>query len=91
MALMESVAQDLYHEPAWADRILEPPEMLGIDEIAHSGVLIRILIKTQPLQQWPVGREYRRRLKQALDASGIAVGVPRLDLVGPALPRTPAP
>ncbi len=91
MALMESVAQDLYHEPAWADRILEPPEMLGIDEIAHSGVLIRILIKTQPLQQWPVGREYRRRLKQALDASGIAVGVPRLDLVGPVLPRTPAP
>ena len=91
MALMESVAQDLYHDPAWADRILEPPEMLGIDEIAHSGVLVRILIKTQPLQQWPVGREYRRRLKQALDASGIAVGVPRLDLVGPALPRTPAP
>ncbi|MDM7952567.1 MAG: mechanosensitive ion channel family protein [Cyanobium sp. CZS 25K] len=91
MALMESVAQDLYHDPAWTDRILEPPEMLGIDEIAHSGVLVRILIKTQPLQQWPVGREYRRRLKQALDASGIAVGVPRLDLVGPVLPSTPAP
>ena len=85
------MAQDLYHEPAWADRILEPPEMLGIDEIAHSGVLVRILIKTQPLLQWPVGREYRRRLKQALDASGIAVGVPRLDLVGPVLPSTPAP
>ncbi|WP_172820773.1 mechanosensitive ion channel family protein [Cyanobium sp. NIES-981] len=91
MALMESVAQDLFRDPAWAERILEPPEMLGIDEIAHTGVLIRILIKTQPLQQWPVGREYRRRLKQALDAAGIDVGVPRLDLIGPALPRPPAP
>ncbi len=57
--------------------ILEAPEILGIDKISHSGILIRLLIKTQPLQQWPVGRELRRRLKKAFDEQGIEIGIPQ--------------
>jgi small conductance mechanosensitive channel len=80
IAIMDAVAQNLHDDHAWRDSILEAPEILGIDEISHHGMLIRMLIRTRPLQQWAVAREYRRRLKQALDAAGISVGVPRLEL-----------
>ena len=80
MEIMNDVAIDLFHDPAWREMILEAPEILGIDEITHHGVLIRMLIRTRPLQQWAVAREYRRRLKIAFDTAGISVGVPRLEL-----------
>ncbi|MGK7932893.1 MAG: mechanosensitive ion channel family protein, partial [Microcystaceae cyanobacterium] len=57
--------------------ILEAPEILGIDEISHTGILIRLIIKTQPLEQWSVAREFRLRLKEAFDEQGIEVGIPR--------------
>ncbi|MGF1492238.1 MAG: mechanosensitive ion channel family protein [Microcoleaceae cyanobacterium] len=77
MEIMEAVAREIYCDPQWQDRILEPPEMLGVDQIAHTGILIRLLMKTQPLQQWPVAREFRRRLKKAFDKQGIVVGIPQ--------------
>ena len=39
--------------------------------------LSKHIIKTQPLQQWSVAREFRRRLKKALDEQGIEVGIPQ--------------
>ena len=77
MTVMEDVAQLLYRDPQWREAILDAPEMLGVENIAHTGILIRLLIKTQPLQQWPVAREYRRRLKKAFDEKGIEVGIPQ--------------
>lgn len=81
MNVISNVANELFADPDWSDRILEAPELLGVDEIDHQGVLIRILIKTKPFEQWPVGREFRRRLKMALDHTGISVGAPRLELL----------
>ncbi len=77
MEIMETVAQQLYDDPQWQEQILESPEILGIDNIAHTGILIRLLIKTQPLKQWSVAREFRRRLKKAFDEKGIEVGIPQ--------------
>ena len=80
LQIMADVANDLYQDPDWNKRILKVPEILGIDNISHTGITIRMIIKTLPLEQWAAGREYRRRLKMALDAAGIEVGVPRLEL-----------
>ncbi len=77
LEVIEATAQQLYQDPQWQEMILEAPEILGIDKISHSGILIRLLIKTQPLQQWPVGRELRRRLKKAFDEQGIEIGIPQ--------------
>ncbi|MDJ0575609.1 MAG: mechanosensitive ion channel family protein [Xenococcaceae cyanobacterium MO_234.B1] len=77
LEVIEAVAQQLYRDPQWQEQILEAPEILGIDNISHTGILIRLIIKTQPLQQWPVGREFRRRLKKAFDEQGIEVGIPQ--------------
>jgi small-conductance mechanosensitive channel len=57
--------------------ILEPPLLLGVDELNHAGATIRIWIKTQPMKQWDVAREYRRRLKIAFEKAHIPVGVPQ--------------
>lgn len=74
--LIEKTGQEMSHDRDWRYQILQPPEVLGVDEFTSTGVTIRVWIKTQPSQQWKVGREFRLRLKMALDAQGIAMGVP---------------
>lgn len=75
--ILRKLAQEIYQEHIWREKIIEPPEVLGIDDLQHSGMLIRIWIKTQPLQQWAVGREFRRRLKLVLEQENIAIGIPQ--------------
>ena len=80
IAIVQQVAEQMYAEPEWQKLIIEPPELLGIEQLTHSGLLIRLWIKTQPLQQWKVGRAFRRRLKRAFDREGIAIGIPQQSL-----------
>lgn len=77
MAVINQVARGLAQDPEWQPLILEPPEILGIDDLAYTGVLIRLIIKTQPLQQWAVARQFRYRLKLAFDQAGIDIGIPK--------------
>jgi small conductance mechanosensitive channel len=80
MQVMEQVVEQMRSEPLWCDRIIEPAEILGVDRLAHTGVLIRVWIKTRPLQQWNVSREFRRRLKRAFEEHGVPIGVPQQSL-----------
>jgi len=75
------VGLEMSRERFWRHKILETPEVLGVDELQHSGIMIRVWIKTQPLQQWSVAREYRRRLKLALDEEVISVGIPQQSIL----------
>ncbi|MBL1208896.1 MAG: mechanosensitive ion channel family protein [Geminocystis sp. GBBB08] len=77
MNILKSVGDQMYKEPEWQEKMFDTAEILGIDEIDHKGVLIRVLIKTLPLQQWIVGREYRWRVKQAFQMQGISLGIPQ--------------
>ena len=80
MAIMRQVGEDLREDPAFADKFVDPIEMVGVEEFADSAVVLRIRIRTRPLEQWNVGREYRRRLKQAFDAQGIEIPFPHRSL-----------
>lgn len=77
MEIMTQVAEQMYEDPVWRSRILEPPQVLGIDRIAPHGVQIRLWIKTQRLEHWGVSREYSRRLKIALQEQAISIGIPQ--------------
>lgn len=77
LMLVERVANDLRQDTIWGQLILEPPLLLGVDHLDHAGATIRLWIKTQPLKQWDVAREYRRRLKLAFEEAGITIGVPQ--------------
>ncbi|AGY60567.1 mechanosensitive ion channel family protein [Gloeobacter kilaueensis] len=80
LGLLKDVSQKMYDEPYWRERLIDLPEVLGVDALHHSGMLLRVWIKTRPLQQWPVGREFRLRVRLALEEQGIAIGTPQLTL-----------
>ncbi|WP_442936465.1 mechanosensitive ion channel family protein [Nostoc sp.] len=77
LKLIETVAFEMNQEMQWQRQILEPPQVLGIDQFGDRGLIIRVWFKTQPLKQWDVAREFRRRLKVALDKAGISISVPQ--------------
>lgn len=81
LKVIDDVAQEMSRDRHWRSLIMEPPLLLGIDKLDHVGAMVRLWIKTQPLKQWEVAREYRRRLKLALDEAGISIGVPQQSLV----------
>jgi small conductance mechanosensitive channel len=73
VALMRRVADELRQDPIHGPLILEPIEIFGVDAFKDSSVVIKARLKTLPIQQWTVGREYRRRLLLALGAEGIQI------------------
>ncbi|WP_371418261.1 mechanosensitive ion channel family protein [Anabaena sp. UHCC 0253] len=77
LKLIENVAWDMNQDPLWKKQIIEKPSILGIDNFSDRGMMIRVWIKTQPLKQWDVAREYRRRLKVAFDSVGVSIPVPQ--------------
>jgi small conductance mechanosensitive channel len=77
LAVLRAVAHGLYTDPAWHDKILAEPTVLGIDSVSHSGITITTWIQTEPAQQWTVGRELRLRVRNALEANGIEIGIPQ--------------
>ncbi len=75
LKLIETVALEMDQDSAWLHQIVETPKVLGVDHFGDRGLIIRVWIKTQPLKQWDVAREYRRRLKVAFDQAGIDIPV----------------
>lgn len=78
--VMGQVAEDLQQDPTFGPNIIEPIEILGVDNFADSAVIIKGRIKTQPGEHGNVGREYRRRLKKAFDAQKIEIPFPHRSL-----------
>lgn len=74
--IMKEVAETLRKDPRFGPSILEEIEVFGVDDFKESEVTIKARLKTVPMQQWTVGREYRRRLKKAFDAHGIEIPFP---------------
>jgi moderate conductance mechanosensitive channel len=83
--VLNKTAASLQEDPHFAPMILEPLEMMGVDAFGDAGIMLKMRIKTMPQRQWDVGREFRRRLKKALDAAGIEIAHTR------GLPKPPAP
>jgi small conductance mechanosensitive channel len=79
--VMRRTGEELKADPAFADMILEPIEVVGVDALADSGVVVKARIKTLPSKQWSVGREYNRRIKQAFDANGIEIPYPHVKMM----------
>jgi moderate conductance mechanosensitive channel len=77
LEVLQEIAKEMYRDRYWRTQLIELPEVLGIDAIEHSGMLIRVWLKTEPLQQWKVAREFRRRLKLAIKEKGIEIGIPQ--------------
>ena len=71
-AVIQQVADDLWHDPDFASVVLAEPSVLGVESLTSNRVVIRVVVRTVPQEQWRVARELRVRIKPALDAAGIA-------------------
>lgn len=80
MKIMKNVGEELAKDSSYAPKILEPIEVFGLDQFGDSAIVIKARIKTKPIEQWNVGREYRRRLKYAFDQSNIEIPFPHTTL-----------
>lgn len=80
VAVMKEVGRTLKSDPEYGPLMLEEPDIFGVDKFADSAVVIKGRIKTKPIQQWAVGREYLRRIKQAFDANRIEIPFPHRTL-----------
>ncbi len=81
IAIIDRVGRELAADPRFADDILEAPQVLRVDRLGDSGVVIKVLGATKRLRQWDVAGELRRRLKQAFDEEGIEVSHPHMVVI----------
>ncbi|CAO3433025.1 Potassium efflux system KefA protein / Small-conductance mechanosensitive channel [Azospirillum endophyticum] len=77
VSVLHEIGAGLRTDPRFAPLILEPLEVLGIDAFQDSAVLIKARIKTMPIQQWNVGREFNGRMKKRFNELGIAIPFPQ--------------
>ncbi len=78
--VVRQLGAELRRDRAFRREILEPIEILGVDGFADSAVIIKARIKTKPIKQWYVGREFNRRMKKRFDELGIEIPFPHLTL-----------
>lgn len=76
--VLKQVDEELRAVPAFAEDIIEPLEVLGLDQFTDSAVIIKARTTTKPIRQWRVGREFNLRLKKAFDRRGIEIPFPHL-------------
>lgn len=76
MEIMKKVGDDLRDDPEFGLKIIEPIEIFGLDKFGDSAIIIKARVKTKPLEQWTIGREYRKRLKKVFDEKGIEIPFP---------------
>jgi moderate conductance mechanosensitive channel len=74
--VMHEVANMLRQDSEYGPKILEPLEIMGVNDWADSSVMLRCRFKVVAMEQGPVRREYLRRLKNAFDAKGIEIPFP---------------
>ncbi|MBL7158468.1 MAG: mechanosensitive ion channel [Candidatus Omnitrophica bacterium] len=76
MKVIKGIGKEMRQDKHFGRLILDDLEMFGVDDFAESQVTIKFRIKTLPIKQWEVMREFRRRLKNKFDELGIEIPFP---------------
>jgi small-conductance mechanosensitive channel len=79
--VINRVGHELAADAEFGPLILKAPQVLRVDAFEDSGIAIKILGDTEPIRQWDVMGELRRRLKKAFDEEGIEIPFPHVVLV----------
>jgi small conductance mechanosensitive channel len=78
--VVKQIDEQMRNDSQFADDILEPIEILGLDQFGDSAIIIKARTKTKPIKQWAVGREFNRRLKKRFDEKDIEIPFPHVTL-----------
>jgi moderate conductance mechanosensitive channel len=69
--VLREIAEQMMQEELYKPAILAPLEVMGVDQLADSGVVVKARIKTAPMRQWLVGREMNSRIRKRFAEAGI--------------------
>ncbi len=75
--VLRDVAHSLWDDEDYRDIVIEEPEVWGVQNLAPEGVVVRLTLKTAPMEQWNVAREMRERIKARFDHEGIVMVLPQ--------------
>ena len=75
--VLRELGAEMQADAEWGPSILEPVEILGVEQFGDSRVTLKLRIKTLPIRQFDVGREFRRRLKYRFDKERIEIPFPQ--------------
>lgn len=79
ITVLEEVFDELLNDDEFKDVILERPQILGkggVDSLGDSAVIFKIICKVVPPNQWDIGRQLRKRIKDKFDEVGIEIPFP---------------
>ncbi|MFC5864721.1 mechanosensitive ion channel family protein [Acidicapsa dinghuensis] len=82
ISLLTSIAMDVRKDPAFAPVFVADPQILGVDSIVGSQVVYPVVFKTQATKQYGPIREFRRRVRDALEQNGMLPGDPNRIFTG---------
>lgn len=74
--VIKQVGCEMREDPELGSKIIEEIEVFGVNKFGDSAVEIKGRIKTRPIEQWAIGREFQRRIKYAFDEQGIEIPFP---------------
>ena len=71
--ILQEEATAMFEDARFHDVIIEPPEVWGVERFDKDGAVVRVVLKTAPLEQWQVARAMRQRIKHRFDAANIRI------------------
>ena len=71
--ILQEEATAMYENERFHDVIIEQPEVWGVERFDKDGAVVRVVLKTAPMQQWLVARAMRQRVKARFDREGIRI------------------
>ncbi len=75
--VLAEVCHELVESAEFSGKVLEEPEVWGVQDLSIDGPVVRVAIKTVPLAQWAIARELRQRIKDRFDREGIVIALPQ--------------
>ncbi|MDQ3628164.1 MAG: mechanosensitive ion channel family protein [Actinomycetota bacterium] len=75
--VLRDIAHDVWEDPDFRDDVIEEPEVWGVERLDPDAVVMRVVLKTAPLEQWTIAREMRERVKERFDVLGIEIPLPQ--------------
>jgi small conductance mechanosensitive channel len=73
--VLQEVAHDLWDDEDFRGLVIEEPEVWGVESLGIEGIVVRVTLKTAPMEQWGVARAMRERIKARFQHEGINLAV----------------
>ena len=78
MAIINRVGAEISADPEWSPKITDPLKAMRVQNFGASGIAIKVMGETVPMEQWAVAGEFRRRIKRVFDDEGIEIPFPHM-------------